>query len=102
MIDPLDTEGEEQRKQTRADKAQLAVLREAEDIKWLMSSKRGRRIVSRLLHQAGDNRTSFHTNALQMSFNEGHRAMALFIKTTVLEICPGRYVEMIEEAQSDD
>lgn len=99
MIDPLDTETHEALRQAKADTATLEKRRDAEDIKWLMSSKRGRRIVNRLLQNAGVFRLSFHTNALQMSFNEGNRNTGLMLLAAVTEECPERYAEMIEEAK---
>ena len=100
-MDPLDTEANEDDRKKREKLAQLAELREAEDIKWLMSSKRGRRIVNRLLQEAGVYRLSFHTNALQMSFNEGNRNTGLRLLAAITEHCPDRYAEMIEEAKND-
>jgi hypothetical protein len=99
LVDPLDTEANDQHRKTIAEQARLAELREAEDIKWLMSSKRGRRIVNRLLQVAGVFRLSFHTNALQMSFNEGNRNTGLRLLAAITEHCPERYAEMTEESK---
>ena len=99
MNDPLDLEANEAQRKTQADQARFAMHREAEDVKWLMSSKRGRRIVNSLLQSAGVFRLSFHTNALQMSFNEGNRNTGLRLLAAITESCPERYAEMIEEAK---
>jgi len=99
MIDPLDTQANDAHQRERAELANLAKHKDAEDIKWLMSSKRGRRIVNSLLQKAGVFRLSFHTNALQMSFNEGNRNTGLMLLAAVTEHCPERYAEMIEEAK---
>lgn len=80
------------------DNARLEQHREVEDLKWLMSNKRGRRIVYQLLEDAGVFRISFNTNALQMAFNEGARNSGLKILTTIVSHCPTRYAEMIEES----
>jgi hypothetical protein len=98
MSDPLDTETNDQQRKARAEIAHHAKLKDVEDTKWLMSSKRGRRVVNRLLQQAGVFRSSFHTNALQMSFNEGNRNGGLILLADITENCPDRYAEMIEEA----
>lgn len=74
-------------------------MREAEDLKWLLSSKRGRRIVYRLLQRAGVYRSSFNTNALQMSFNEGNRNSGLMLLAAITDSSPERYAEMIEESK---
>ena len=100
MSDPLDTEATDAIRKTLADQARLSALREAEDLKWLMSSKRGRRIVNGLLQQAGVFRSSFNTNALQMSFNEGNRNTGLRLLAAITEACPERYAEMIEESKN--
>ena len=99
VIDPLDTETADAIRQARADADKLARLREVEDVKWLMSSKRGRRIVYRLLQQAGVFRSSFNTNAMQMAFNEGNRNQGLKLLADVTEQSPERYAEMIDEAR---
>lgn len=98
-MDPLNTELNEETRQTQAEAMRLVKLGEIEDIKWLMSSSRGRRIVNRLLHNAGVFRLSFHTNALQMSFNEGNRNAGLMLLATITEHCPKRFAEMLEEGK---
>jgi len=99
MRDPLDFEGNDLQDQQRKEVANLELQKDAEDLKWLMSSKRGRRIVNRLLQNAGVFRVSFHTNALQMSFNEGNRNSGLKLLAAITEHCPDRYAEMIDEAK---
>lgn len=89
---------EAQREQVRV-RAQLAAQSEVEDIKWLMSSKRGRRIVHRQLDSAGVYRISFHTNALQMAFNEGNRNQGNALLALVTAHCPERYIELLNEAK---
>lgn len=84
-------------KDTRA-KNKLAAMTEADDIKWLMKSKQGRRIVARLLDKAGVYRLSFHTNALQMAFNEGNRNLGNSLLAQITVLCPERYVELLNEA----
>lgn len=80
-------------------RAQLAARTEVEDIKWLMASKRGRRIVHRILEGAGVYRLSFHTNALQMAFNEGNRNQGNALLALVTAHCPERYVELLNETK---
>jgi len=99
MNDPLDITAIEQQRESREEKAKLAARKEAEDIKWLMSTARGRRIANSLLQQAGVFRLSFSTDALQMSFNEGNRNTGLRLLAAITEHCPNRYVEMMNEAK---
>ena len=101
MTDPLDTEASDAIRKTQADKARLAALREAEDFKWLMSSKRGRRITNAILQKAGVYRSSFNPNALQMSWNEGNRNVGLMLLAAITEVAPDRYAEMLKEARDD-
>ena len=57
--DPLDIRGQERAKADKDTRDKLAQQSEEADLKWLMGSKRGRRIVWRLLDQAGTFRLSF-------------------------------------------
>lgn len=75
---------------------------ESDDMKWLMGNRRGRRIVWRLLSRAGVFRTSFSTNAMQMAFNEGNRNEGLRLITSLLQTCPERYAEMLQEQTKHD
>ena len=81
----------------RQDRARSDADLEVGDLKWLMSNKRGRRFIYRLLESAGVWRTSFNTNALVMSFNEGARNQGLKLVAQLTEHCPERYNEMIAE-----
>jgi hypothetical protein len=97
-IDPIEQAAHEQRRADNGDRSKkLAALTEVEDIKWLMSSKRGRRIVRRLLEHAGVHRLSFHTNALQMAFNEGNRNLGNRLLAQVTQHCPDRYLDLLNE-----
>lgn len=98
-LDPLDTRGQKQAEALREQRAKLAAQIESEDIKWLMSSKRGRRIVWRLLERAGVYRTSFNTNALTMAFNEGVRNEGLRLVAQLNTSCPGHYTTMLAERE---
>lgn len=75
------------------------LLRESEeaDFKWLMSNKRGRRIVWRLLDSAGVFRSSFSTVAMQMAYNEGYRNYGNRTLALLHEHCPELYPQMIKE-----
>jgi hypothetical protein len=101
-FDPTDTHG---RDAARADKAQAAkTSRDTDeaDFKWLMSSKRGRRIVWRLLDRAGVFRTSFSTNAMAMAFAEGQKNEGIRITGQIHSLCPELYPVMTKEALHDN
>lgn len=89
---PTDLQGQEASREEEKTRKRLAAEGAEQDLKWLMSSKRGRRIVSRLLEQAGVFRLSFDSNAMRMAFNEGNRSYGnwLFdqIRNTCFELIP--------------
>lgn len=70
-----------------------------EDVKWLVSSPRGRRLVWWLLEKAGVSRTSFNSAGKSelMWFSEGQRNMGLMLQAQVLEHAPNAYMTMIDE-----
>lgn len=72
----------------------------AEDIKWLMSSPRGRRLAWWLLEKAGVNRTSFSNSGSVMAYNEGRRTMGLMVLADIISVTPDRYMEMLQEGGS--
>jgi len=72
-FDPIDLKGQERAKAEREVREKIARENEEADLKWLMGSKRGRRVVWRLLDQSGVFRLSFNTNSMQMAFAEGNR-----------------------------
>lgn len=96
-VDPLDLAGQARAKADRDTRARLDRETEAGDIKWLMASKRGRRIVWRQLDRAGVFRLSFNTNAMTMAFAEGCRNEGLRVLALVHELCPELYPVMVKE-----
>lgn len=96
-FDPLDTRAIERAKDDRIIRERLARETEEADLKWLMNSKRGRRIVWRLLDQSGVFRLSFNTNAMQMAFAEGNRNYGNRILAMIHSICPELYPTMVKE-----
>jgi hypothetical protein len=100
-FDPLDIRGQERAKEDAQKRDRLAQVNEAEDFKWLMSSKRGRRTMWRLLDQAGVFRLSFNTNALTMAFSEGNRNYGLRLLALIHTLCPELYPTMQKEQKND-
>lgn len=78
--------------------AKPARQREADDWKWLMSSKQGRRIAWRLLERAGIYRTSFTGNS-ETFFREGMRQMGLHILGDIQAHAPESIAQMFTEAR---
>lgn len=95
--DPTDLRGQE-RKKAEAEKQQRSAQQvEDDDFKWLMQSTRGRRIVWRLLDQAGVFRISFTQNSVQTAFNEGGRNYGLKMINRIHALCPELYPALIKE-----
>lgn len=99
--DPTDLRGQERARAAAELGEKLARETEQGDIKWLVSSKRGRRIVWRLLDQAGVFRLSFNTNAAQMAFNEGNRNTGNRLLAMVNDVAPEAFTVMLKESKSD-
>lgn len=100
--DPTDLQGRDQDRIEREKRDRQVRFLEAEDLKWLMSSKRGRRIVWRQLERARVFHPSFDTTAMVMAFNEGQRNAGLALLTLINVHCPERYLEMLTEQRKHD
>lgn len=98
VYDPIDTRGQEVDKAEAAERKRIVQANEDDDFKWLMSNKRGRRIVWRLLEQAGVFRISFSQNSMQMAFNEGGRNYGNKILAQIHLLCPELYPAMQKES----
>ncbi len=99
MRDPLDTQRQEREAEAEELEAREKRRRELEDLKWLMAHPQGRRVMARLLEEAGVNRTSFNHSGSVMAFNEGKRHIGLFLTAEVLEASPGGYFKLLNEYQ---
>lgn len=100
--DPTDTNSQESSKADADLRKRLAKDTEEADLKWLMSSKRGRRIVWRLLDRTGVFRLSFNTNAMTMAFAEGNRNEGLRTLAQIHALCPELYHVMVKEQTHDN
>lgn len=95
--DPQDIEAQQSAEANRRTARKLDQESEESDLKWLMGSRRGRRIVWRLLAQAGVFRSSFALNAVQMAFNEGNRNFGQHTLGLIHTHCPELYPVMVKE-----
>lgn len=100
--DAFDLAAQEAARDETADKAKLKARMEVEDLRSVMRNKPGRRFVYGLLDRAGVWRLSFHTNALQMAFNEGCRNEGLATVAKLMDHCPELYAQMLKEHKDDD
>lgn len=99
-FDPTDLRGQEHAREQRERRTRIASDLEAEDFKWLMSDKRGRRIVHRWLTKAGVWRSSFTGNS-ETFFREGQRNVGLMLLDQINSFCPERYAAMLKEHKDD-
>ena len=97
--DPTDLRGQERTRAEAERNERPARETEEGDIKWLVSSKRGRRIVWRMLEQAGVFRVSFNTNSMTMAFQEGNRNSGNRMLAMVTDISPDAFTLMLKEAK---
>jgi len=95
--DPTDVQAQEAARESQDRVRKLTKDTEEADFKWLMGSKRGRRIVWRLLEKAGVFRSVFNTNAMAMSFAEGHRNYGLHALNLIQALCPELLPALIKE-----
>jgi hypothetical protein len=96
--DPTDLNGQDADREAQADRLRLLSEVEQLDVKWLMGSKRGRRIVWRLLEQARVFALSFDTNAMRMAFNEGNRNYGNRTLDLIHTTCPELFSVMLKES----
>lgn len=102
QYDAFDIRAQEDARKDAEEKAKLRARIEIDDLKWVMSNKRGRRMMHGILERAGVFRLSFHTNALQMAFNEGTRNEGLAVLAKLMEHCPELYSLMLKEQKDDE
>ena len=100
-MDPFDLDAQELTRQQQETRSAIVRKVEAEDIKWLMSGPRGRRIVFRWLHRSGIWASSFTGNS-ETFFREGRREMGLWLWTLLQVECLEEYGLMIQEAKADE
>lgn len=95
--DPTDTTAIDATRKAKAVQAQLDAKADADDVRWLMSSERGRRFLWRQMEQAGVFRQTFNTNALVMAFNEGWRKNGTQLLQLVHQESADQYPDMVKE-----
>lgn len=83
-LDPVIDLNRQRREREDAEAHRLRRDEELDDIAWLMSEKRGRRIMFRLLAMSNVFRSSFTGNS-QTFFNEGMRVIGTTLITDITE-----------------
>lgn len=97
--DPLDQSAQDKQRKADAVREQLRTKTDEDDVKWLMSSERGRRILWRILERAGVFRPSFNTNSMSMAFSEGCKNEGFRTLALIHIAAPDLYPVMLKEAR---
>lgn len=100
-FNPTDLTAIEEARSTAKEQSRFELAVELDDIKWLMSSRRGRRFMWRLLGDAGLYQQSFDGNTNWSIFKEGKRSIALRLMAQIHSIPDGAglYASMANEAK---
>lgn len=101
-FDPTDIDEQDRAKAEQAEAVRVTRDTESADFRWLMGSRRGRRIVWRMLERAGVFRSSFSANSMGMAFAEGCKNEGLRILNQIHTLCPDQYSVMTKEATNDN
>lgn len=94
--DPHDLRGQERQREDAEQARKLEHDQEKADFAWLMSDKRGRRFIWRMLEATGVYRSSFTGNS-ETFFREGARNVGLQLISNIHEFTPDVYTTMLEE-----
>ena len=76
--------------------------REKDDIKFVMDSEQGRRVVWALLEKGQVFGTCFNVDPNITAFNEGQRNVALVLFQRGMTHCPDQYLKMAAEASEQE
>ncbi len=76
--------------------------REKDDIKFVMDSEQGRRVIWSLLEKGQVFGTCFNVDPNITAFNEGQRNLALVLFQRVMTHCPDQYLKMAAEASEQE
>ena len=76
--------------------------REKDDIKFVMDSEQGRRVVWGLLEKGQVYGSCFNVDPHITAFNEGQRNLALVLFQRVMTHCPDQYLKMAAEASEQE
>lgn len=99
---PFDLEQQSKDQDALQKQVEKEAKTEVADLRFLMSSKNGRRIACRLLGEMGVWQSSFNSDALQMAFREGRRSIGLSLTAKLMNACPENYFLMLEEYRKND
>ncbi|HHT1685082.1 TPA: hypothetical protein ACTYOT_003257 [Raoultella ornithinolytica] len=75
--------------------------RDIDDIRFVMDSAQGRRVIWRVLEQGKVFSSCFAGDPHVTAFNEGQRNLALALFQRVMAHCPEQYLKMAAEANEE-
>lgn len=87
---------DDQLKEENARKKRDMAQREIDDIRFVMSSEQGRRVVWSVLEKGRVFSAISPMDAMAMAFNEGQRNLALELFQRVMAHCPEQYLKMVK------
>lgn len=93
---------DEERKTELEARQQILAQRDIDDIKFVMDSEQGRRVVWGLLEKGQVFGTCFNVDPNITAFNEGQRNLALVLFQRVMAHCPDQYLKMAAEASEQE
>lgn len=70
-----------------------------EDLRAVLETPTGRRVMRRVLDACRLEHSSFNTNALAMAFNEGARSVGLHLLRDIQEALPDHWMILLHEKQ---
>ncbi|ECF1703347.1 hypothetical protein E1B77_20810 [Salmonella enterica subsp. enterica] len=76
--------------------------RDAEDIRHVLSTDKGRRVIWWLLEKGCVFSSTFNADPHIAAFSEGQRNLALAVFSRVMAACPEHYLQMAEEASREE
>lgn len=101
MTDVLDTFDADDQADAQA-KAERKAKRDADDLKWLMAHKQGRRVAYKLLADTGVFRNPFNHSGSVTAFNCGQMNVGQQFLARIMEHAPDAYTQMCKEQRNDD
>lgn len=100
--DPTDLKRQEREAEADEAVARERRRKELDDLRWLLGHPQGRRIVSRVLDEAGVFRSSYNHSGSLMAFNEGRRHIGLWMTAELMEASADGYLKILKEFKARD
>lgn len=94
---PTDLGAQQKAREAAEREAKARREREIADFRWLMQDERGRGFIWRLMREGRVFHSSFDADPLVMARNEGKRDQGLRLVNELLELCPEKWLEMIND-----